>query len=68
MLIMLLVGQEGTLGATQAIGGVFSACLMYTAGRIAAPKHRIIVFSAGLSAVLSGSGHQHTALQRRWAY
>jgi len=30
MLIMLLVGQEGTLGATQAIGGVFSACLMYT--------------------------------------
>jgi len=48
MLIMLLVGQEGTLGATQAIGGVFSACLMYTAGRIAAPKHRIIVFSAGL--------------------
>jgi YQGE family putative transporter len=48
MLIMLLVGQEGTLGATQAIGGVFSACLMYTAGRIAAPRHRIIVFSAGL--------------------
>ena len=27
---------------------VFSACLMYMAGRIAAPKHRIIVFSAGL--------------------
>jgi len=48
MLIMLLVGQEGTLGATQAIGGVFSAFLMYMAGRIAAPKHRIIVFSAGL--------------------
>ena len=48
MLIMLLVGQEGTLGATQAIGGVFTACLMYMAGRIAAPKHRIIVFSAGL--------------------
>jgi MFS transporter, YQGE family, putative transporter len=48
MLIMLLVGQEGTLGATQAIGGVFSACLMYLAGRLAAPKHRIFVFSAGL--------------------
>ena len=48
MLIMLLVGQEGTLGATQAIGGVFSAFLMYMAGRIAAPQHRIIVFSAGL--------------------
>jgi YQGE family putative transporter len=48
MLIMLLVGQEGTLGATQAIGGVFSACLMYMAGRIAAPSHRILVFSVGL--------------------
>jgi YQGE family putative transporter len=48
VLIMLLVGQEGTLGTTQAIGGVFSACLMYLAGRIAAPKHRIFVFSAGL--------------------
>jgi YQGE family putative transporter len=48
MLIMLLVGQEGTLGATQAIGGVFSACLMYLAGRIAAPRHRIIVFSIAL--------------------
>jgi len=48
MLIMLLVGQEGTLGATQAIGGVFTACLIYTVGRIAAPRHRIIVFSAGL--------------------
>ena len=48
MLIMLLVGQEGTLGATQAIGGVFTACLMYTVGRIAAPRHRIFVFSAGL--------------------
>jgi YQGE family putative transporter len=48
MLIMLLVGQEGTLGTTQAIGGVFSACMMYMVGRIAEPKHRIIVFSAGL--------------------
>ena len=48
MLIMLLVGQEGTLGTTQAIGGVFSALLMYLAGRLAAPKHRIFVFSAGL--------------------
>jgi YQGE family putative transporter len=48
MLIMLLVGQEGTLGATQAVGGVFSACLMYTVGRLTAPKHRIFVFATGL--------------------
>jgi len=55
MLIMLLVGQEGTLGATQAIGGVFSACLMYTVGRLAAPNHRRIVFAAGLLLFLLGA-------------
>ncbi len=55
MLIMLLVGQEGTLGLTQAIGGVFTACIMYTVGRMAAPRHRIIVFSAGLLLFFLGS-------------
>jgi YQGE family putative transporter len=55
MLIMLFVGKEGTLGATQAIGGVFSACLLYVAGRIAAPAHRGIVFSAGLVLFFMGA-------------
>lgn len=55
MLIMLLVGKEGTLGATQAIGGVFSACLMYTTGRLAEPRHRRIVFAAGLVLFLLGA-------------
>jgi YQGE family putative transporter len=55
MLIMMLVGQEGTLGVTQAIGGVFSAFLMYTVGRIAAPRHRRIVFAAGLLLFLLGA-------------
>ena len=55
MLIMLLVGQEGTLGATQAIGGIFSACLMYLAGRIAAPRHRIFVFATGLALFFLGA-------------
>ena len=55
MLIMLLVGQEGTLGATQAIGGVFSACIMYTVGRMTAPRHRIIVFSTGLALFFLGA-------------
>ena len=55
MLIMMLVGQEGTLGTTQAIGGVFSAFLMYTVGRIAAPQHRRIVFAVGLVLFLLGA-------------
>ncbi|MDR3777141.1 MAG: hypothetical protein P4K97_09620 [Terracidiphilus sp.] len=55
MLIMMLVGQEGTLGATQAVGGIFSAFLMYMVGRIAAPQHRKIVFAAGLLLFLLGA-------------
>jgi YQGE family putative transporter len=55
MLIMLLVGQEGTLGTVQAIGGVLSAFLLYTAGRLAAPRHRLMVFSIALSLFLAGS-------------
>lgn len=55
MLIMLLVGQEGTLGATQAIGGVFSALLLYLLGRATAPRDRILVFSAGLLLFLVGA-------------
>ena len=55
MLIMLLVGQEGTLGATQAIGGLISAVLLYIVGRTAAPRHRILVFSVGLLLFFLGS-------------
>jgi len=55
MLIMLLVGQEATLGLVQAIGGVFSACVLYTAGRLTAPRHRGVVFATGLTFFLLGS-------------
>jgi YQGE family putative transporter len=55
MLIMLLVGQEGTLGATQAVGGIISACLLYAVGRAAAPHHRGILFAAGVTLFLVGS-------------
>jgi MFS transporter, YQGE family, putative transporter len=48
MLILLLVGKEGTLGATQAIGGVLSAGLLYVVGRVTQPRHRQTVFSIGL--------------------
>lgn len=55
MLIMLLVGKEGTLGATQAVGGVFSAFLMYATGRWAEPRHRKVVFAAALLLFLLGA-------------
>jgi len=55
MLIMLLVGQEATLGVTQSIGGVFSACLLYVVGRMTAPRDRGIVFSTGLALFFFGA-------------
>lgn len=55
MLIMMLVGKEGTLGATQAIGGLVSACVLYAVGRAAAPRHREGVFAAALLLFFVGS-------------
>jgi YQGE family putative transporter len=55
VLIMLLVGQEGTLGTAQAVGGIFSAFTLYTVGRMTAPRHRRTVFAVGLTLFFVGS-------------
>jgi len=48
MLIMTLVGNEEILGIVQSTGAIISALLLYLLGRIAKPKHRLIIFSTGL--------------------
>lgn len=48
ILVMKLVGEEGTLGLIQSISGGITAILVYVLGRVTKPKHRIIVFSIGL--------------------
>jgi MFS transporter, YQGE family, putative transporter len=48
MLIMKLVGQEGTIGLIQSAGGVLAAALLYVVGRVSKPHHRIYIFAAGL--------------------
>lgn len=48
MLIMKLVGQEGTIGIIQSAGGVLAAALLYVVGRVSKPHHRIHIFAAGL--------------------
>lgn len=48
MLIMLLVGNEGTLGTVQSVGAIFAAVLMYIIGRNTQPSHRLYVFGTGL--------------------
>jgi YQGE family putative transporter len=55
MLIMVLVGKEGTLGLTQAIGGIVSAFILYAVGRLTAPHHRGMVFAAALLLFFLGS-------------
>ncbi len=48
MLIMKLVGQEGTIGVIQSAGGLLSAALLYIVGRVSQPHHRVHIFAAGL--------------------
>jgi YQGE family putative transporter len=54
MLVMRLVGEEGALGTIQAIGGILSAFLLYMIGRVAKPRHRLIIFSVGLALFVLG--------------
>lgn len=55
ILIMRLVGNEGSLGTVQAVSGLLTAVLLYILGRYTAPKHRIYILAAGLVIFLIGS-------------
>ena len=55
ILIMRLVGNEGSLGLVQGISGVATALLLYLVGRIAKPSDRIYIFSVGLIIFLIGT-------------
>lgn len=48
ILVMRLVGSEGELGVIQGVGGLLTAIIVYILGRIAKPKDRMLIFSAGL--------------------
>lgn len=55
ILIMMLVGNEGSLGTVQAISGILTAFVLYFLGRVALPKHRIYILSIGLVIFLIGT-------------
>lgn len=55
MLIMRLVGEEGSVGSIQSSGALLSAVMLYFLGRKSAPKHRLKIFVAGLGLFLIGS-------------
>jgi YQGE family putative transporter len=44
MLIMTLVGKEGSLGLIQGIAAAISAVLLYILGRMTAPEHRLRIY------------------------
>ncbi len=55
ILVLRFIGNEGSLGIIQGISGVLTAILVYILGRITRPRHRIIVFGAGLIVFLIGT-------------
>ena len=55
MLIMSLVGKEGALGLIQGIAAFLSAILLYVLGRVAAPKHRLLIYGIGCSVFVLGA-------------
>lgn len=55
ILIMRLVGNEGSLGTVQALSGTVTAFILYLLGRFTKPRHRIYVLSIGLVIFLIGT-------------
>ncbi|MCE0497855.1 MAG: hypothetical protein LV481_07920 [Methylacidiphilales bacterium] len=55
MLIMRLVGKEGSLGMIQSGGNILSAVMLYIIGRTTGPKHRLYLYSIGLVLFLVGT-------------
>lgn len=49
MLIMTLVGNEGTLGTVQSVSAIVTAFILYLLGRFTAPKDRVWIFASGLT-------------------
>jgi YQGE family putative transporter len=55
ILIMRLVGNEGSLGVVQAAGGMITAFVLYLLGRFTAPRHRIYIFAIGFAIFFIGT-------------
>lgn len=55
ILIMRLVGNEGSLGLVQGVSGVGTAIMLYLLGRTAKPAHRIYIFAVGIIIFLAGT-------------
>ena len=55
MLILSLVGKEGSLGLIQGIAAAVSAILLYVPGRVTGPKHRLLIYGIGCLLFMVGA-------------
>ncbi|MBN8677955.1 MAG: hypothetical protein J0M29_06995 [Chitinophagales bacterium] len=55
MLIMTLVGKEGSLGLIQGIAAAISAVLLYVLGRVTGPSHRLLIYGIGCGLFVLGA-------------
>lgn len=55
ILVLKLVGNEGSLGLIQGISGALTAILVYVLGRISQPKDRLKIFALGLIVFFVGT-------------
>lgn len=55
MLVLKLVGQEGTLGIIEAAGSCVVSLCLYAVGRMCRPEHRVFIFSVGLLLFFAGT-------------
>ena len=55
MLILSLVGKEGSLGLIQGIAAAVSAILLYVLGRVTGPNHRLLIYGIGFLLFMVGA-------------
>ncbi|MFN6071527.1 MAG: MFS transporter [Bacteroidota bacterium] len=55
MLILSLVGKEGSLGLIQGIAAAVSAILLYVLGRVTGPNHRLLIYGIGCLLCMVGA-------------
>lgn len=55
MLVLTLVGKEGSLGLIQGIAAALSAVLLYVLGRVSFPRHRLLIYLLACSLFVLGA-------------
>jgi MFS transporter, YQGE family, putative transporter len=55
MLVMTLVGKEGSLGLIQGVAAAVSAILLYILGRKTTPQHRLMIYGIGCALFVLGA-------------